>query len=259
MKERICIIGIDRPEYEQIRQRVFGPIVWHPVLPKMVLKEGQLLVERSTGIGMLPVDKVIFHGIFEDDHDFIAGLAMWGGPCFPNAFAMMNCRLKLPCLVRAIQYSKFGKPWKGYASPGATIESADELVAKWGNWHCGENKERFSGYYENSNSAIIEPFYEGTAMRLIIIGDQYWQIKMEGKGWLKSIHPDEAHFVPIDEALLEDTRNIKKAFNLEIIANDYIVAPDGQRFLLEVNHIPNLTRFPELWEAYLEVVVGWLS
>ena len=63
----------------------------------------------------------------------------------------------------------------------------------------------------------------------------------------------------LDPELLADTRAIGQAFGLEIVANDYIVTPDGARHLLEVNHIPNVTRFPEIWEAYRDYVVEWLA
>ena len=38
---------------------------------------------------------------------------------------------------------------------------------------------------------------------------------------------------------------------------DYIIAPDGSRHLLEVNHVPNVTVFPAVREAYLDLVVAW--
>ena len=36
-----------------------------------------------------------------------------------------------------------------------------------------------------------------------------------------------------------------------------IVADDGSKHLLEVNHIPNVTRFPEIWQAYRDYAVTW--
>lgn len=54
-------------------------------------------------------------------------------------------------------------------------------------------------------------------------------------------------------------QTIRCAFGLEIIANDYIVLPDGSKHLLEVNHIPNATRFPDMWEAYRDFVIEWVS
>ena len=61
---------------------------------------------------------------------------------------------------------------------------------------------------------------------------------------------------PVDEELLEDTRRIKQGLGLEVLGNDYIVTPHGKH-LLEVNHIPNVTRFPEIWAAYRDYVVTW--
>lgn len=65
--------------------------------------------------------------------------------------------------------------------------------------------------------------------------------------------------MPLDPELAEDTAHLQRAFGLEIIANDYIVAADGQKFLLEVNHIPNVTLFPTLWQAYRDFVRQWLT
>ena len=63
----------------------------------------------------------------------------------------------------------------------------------------------------------------------------------------------------IDPLLLEDTWRIGAGFGLEIVANDYIVTPDNTRHLLEVNHIPNVTRFPGIQSAYRDYVIDWLN
>ncbi|MDQ7033916.1 MAG: hypothetical protein Q9P01_03500 [Anaerolineae bacterium] len=91
------------------------------------------------------------------------------------------------------------------------------------------------------------------------MGEQEWQIRFEGDDWRKSIHHTTAEIMTMDTALLEDTRRIATGFGLQIVANDYIVSPDGSRHLLEANHIPNVTRFPELRAAYLDYVVEWLN
>ncbi|MCA9178945.1 MAG: hypothetical protein KDB14_30990, partial [Planctomycetales bacterium] len=93
---------------------------------------------------------------------------------------------------------------------------------------------------------------------VVVIGDQFWQIKLEGDGWLKSLHHPAACFVEPDPQLVADTQRVARGFGLEIAANDYVVAPDGQPHLLEVNHIPNVTRFPEIWDAYSDYVIEWL-
>jgi glutathione synthase/RimK-type ligase-like ATP-grasp enzyme len=63
----------------------------------------------------------------------------------------------------------------------------------------------------------------------------------------------------IDPELLEDTQNVAKAFGLELIANDYIVNENETKHLLEVNHIPNVSRFPEIWAAYLDYATAWVN
>ncbi len=54
---------------------------------------------------------------------------------------------------------------------------------------------------------------------------------------LKSIHDPKADFMPMDNELLDDTQNIRKALQLEIIAVDYIVTEEGSKHLLEVNQV----------------------
>jgi hypothetical protein len=257
MTDRICIVGLDAAEHQEIQRRLGVPVVAHEVVPRMCVRDGQLLVAARNRAAMLPVSKVVFHGIFEDDLDFISGLALWGGPCLPNAAAMMDARLKFPCLVRALRHTRFGAPLRDYAGPGAELRYEDERVAKWGNWHCGENKERFSGDWTAQEASVVEPFLAGQSVRVVLIGQRAWQIRLEGQSWLKSIHDDRAAFMELDPELLEDTRAIGRGFGLELLANDYIVTERGTRHLLEVNHIPNVTRFPEIWEAYRDFVVEW--
>jgi hypothetical protein len=61
-----------------------------------------------------------------------------------------------------------------------------------------------------------------------------------------------------DPELVADAQAVRAGLGLDILANDYIVGPAGKH-LLEVNHIPSVTCFPELWEAYAEVVVRWAN
>ena len=259
MPEQVCLVGLEEFQTAEIRQHVKLPYIIHDVVPRIVVKDCQLLVQHPNRASLVPVSKVVLHGIFDDDMDFITGLAVWGGPCLPNALAMMDCRLKLPCLARALRHTRFGSPARGYAAPGTTVETDKEYVAKWDNWHCGENKVRFHDSWTSEQPSIIEPFFAGQAVRIVIVGNRFWQIRLEGRDWLKSIHDPQAHFMDIDPELLADTQAVRAAFGLEIIANDYIVADDGSKHLLEVNHIPNVTRFPEVWEAYRDYVVGWLT
>ena len=256
--DSLLIVGLDEPETAEIRRRVAGPVLAFEMPPRIRVDRGRLLVEHPHLINTLvPVGRVVFHGIFEDDFDLITALALWGGPCLPGARGMMDCRLRLPCLVRSLGVTRFGSDPRGYADRGATVTAESDLVAKWGNWHCGENKARVAEAWTATEPTLLEDFHVGEAVRVVLIGEHAWQIRMAGDGWLKSIHHPDARFMPIDPELLDDTRRLGAHFGLEVVAVDYIVGVDGSRHLLEVNHIPNVTDYPELRAAYMDLVGRW--
>src|SRR3954451_7669590 len=142
--DRLLIVGLDEPEVVALRERLSGPIVQAEMLPRIQLRRGRLFVESPDADGrFLAVHRVVFHGIFEDDLPFLTALALWGGPCLPCGRGMMDCRQRLPCLVRALAVTRFGVLPRGYADRGTTYPGGADTVAKWGEWHCGENKARF--------------------------------------------------------------------------------------------------------------------
>jgi hypothetical protein len=131
MSERVLLIGFDEQEAATLAERIPFECVGHEMLPRIVVQDGKLLAESADGFHFRRVSQMVFHGIFEHDLEFLAGLALWGGPCFPNPVAMMDCRLRLPCLVRALKFTRFGGQ-RGYASPEADYQSEGESVARWG-------------------------------------------------------------------------------------------------------------------------------
>lgn len=257
MGERVLLVGFDAAEAAELTARLAVDCVCHENLPRVVVEGGRLFVASPHRAEYLRVSRVVFHGIFEHDLEFLAGLALWGGPCFPNPAAMMDCRLRLPCLVRALRHTRFGGPPRGFASRGGEFAAEAESVAKWGNWHCGENKERFTGAWTATEPTLFEPFVSGEAVRVVIVGEPR-QIRLTGPGWLKSVHGVGASFMPANPELVADTQVVRRGLGLDVIANDYIVSADGP-YLLEVNHIPSVTCFPELWREYLDVVEAWVS
>jgi hypothetical protein len=258
--DRLLLVGLEPPEIADLRPRLNVPFVSSVVLPRIKVDRGVLKVERPNAIGhFLPVTRVVFHGIFEDDFDFLTALALWGGPCLPDAAGMMDLRLRLPGLVRALRVSRFNTMPRSFAGPGVPFDAAGETVAKWGNWHCGENKERFAGRWEATEATVFEDFVTGDAVRVVLVGQQAWQIRLAGEGWKKSIHPDDAAYMPLDPDLLDDARRLQAHFRLDVVGIDYMVGADGTQHLLEVNHIPNVTRFAEVRAGYLELVAAWVE
>lgn len=256
---RLLVVGLDEPEIVDLKRRLGGPAICHSLLPEIRIEDGRLLVERASGPGMLPVDRVVFHGIFADDYDFLTALALWGGPCLPSARGLLDCRERLPCLARALPITRFGQMPRGWARAGQTVAREAETVAKWGNWHCGENKAKFTGSFTAEAPTILEPFIVGEAVRIALVGERAWQIRLAGDSWLKSIHSPGAAFMPIDEALLADARALSAGLGLELVGIDYMVGADGSRHLLEVNHAANVTVFPEIREAFLDFAAAWAS
>ena len=96
-------------------------------------------------------------------------------------------------------------------------------------------------------------------MRVLLIGDRCRQIRLAGGDWSKSIHHPDAALMGADPRLVADARRVAAGFGLSILANDYVLSPDGTPHLLEVNHVPNVTRFGEVWEAYRAFAVDWLA
>lgn len=96
----------------------------------------------------------------------------------------------------------------------------------------------------------------------MLIGEQWWQISLSGEDWKKSIHADDAQVLEPAEAdveLVDDARRLQQHFALETAGVDYMIARDGSRHLMEVNHIPNVDRFGVVREAYLAYAAAWLA
>jgi hypothetical protein len=261
-KKRILFIGLEEADVQAIKAQLGFEylVVNYYMLPRVKLQEGLLLVESPTTEGKyLPVDKVIFHGIFENDFDFITLLALWNGPCLPNAHAMMDLRSRIPGLVRTLQTTRFGALTRSMVLGAANWESDRMVVAKWGVWHCGDDKHKFEGGWMTPETALIEDFIAGEAVRIMMVSDRYWQLKLTGDGWLKSIHHADAAEMTPDPELVEDTRNIARHFNMQMVGVDYMIAATGEKYLLEVNHIPNVTVFPFVNEAFRVFATAWIK
>ncbi|HEX4607478.1 MAG TPA: hypothetical protein VH092_04660 [Urbifossiella sp.] len=254
----VALIGLDPPESDDIRRRVAARLLAYPMLPRVQLRAGELFLGRA-GVWDGPVGKVVYHGIFETDLPALAALALWGGPCLPSAHGLLDCRPRIPNLARCRRVSRFAGLPRGYTDPDTAFTPAGPSVAKWGEWHCGEGKERFDGEWVGTEPTLIEPFLEGEAVRVTVIGDRLWQVRMAGDGWKKSIHGTGAEIMPLDAELAADLRRLRDHFDLAVCAAEYIVTADGQRHLLELNHVPNVTSFPVIREEYLAFVANWIA
>lgn len=259
-KERLLIVGLEEREVNNIRNHINCLLITCDFLPDIKLIEGDLYVESSFNPNKyLKVDRVIYHGIFENDYDFITLLALWGGKCLPNPVAMMDLRLRHSGLVRSLRATRFGNLKRGMSIKSENWQVQKATVAKWGNWHCGENKELFDSNFDTLEATLFEPFIVGEAVRIMLVGKEAWQIKLDGDDWRKSLHHELSGQMPIDAELLDDAINIANHFGLEIVGIDYMISLDKNKYLLEVNHIPNITVFPFITEAFIKYALEWVS
>lgn len=255
----IALIGLERAEVNELKSRVSRQVVAFEMLPQIQLRAGELFVAHiGTWDWVGPVGKVIFHGIFEDDLPSITALALWGGPCLPSGRGLLDTRPRIANLARVRGVSRFAALPRGFAH-GTTFWSDTPTVAKWGEWHCGEGKDVFTGERANPDPTLFEPFVEGEAVRVTVIGEALFQLRLGGDDWKKSIHHPTAGPMPLDPELADDVRRMRDHFDLAVCAADYIVTADGTRHLLELNHVPNVTEFPHIRTAYLDYTTAWVE
>jgi len=258
--ELVGLIGLEREEVQELTSRVACALVTFEMMPKVQLRDQQLYLARfGTWDWSGPISKVVFHGIFENDLPGIAALALWGGPCLPSASGLLDCRPRIANLARVRKVSRFAALPRSYTDAGTTFRTETASVAKWGEWHCGEGKERFASEWAAQEPALIEPFLAGEAVRVTAIGDRLFQLRLGGDDWKKSIHHATAAVRPLDDALAADVRAMRDHFGLAVCAADYIVSPDGTPHLLELNHVPNVTQFSEVRGAYLAFAANWIN
>ena len=154
----LLTIGLERAEVKELRSRVELPLIAHEMLPKVQIRNGNLFALHPDREQFVPVSKVIFHGIFEDDLPMLAALALWGGPCLPGAHGMLDCRPRIANLARVRRVSRFAAMPRGYADANTTFPVSTGMVAKWGEWHCGDDKERVTTDHRVNEPTLFEPF-----------------------------------------------------------------------------------------------------
>ena len=60
--DRLLIVGLDEPEYLELKERITCPTAFFELLPRIRIDRGRLLVERPNAFEVfVPVSRVIFH------------------------------------------------------------------------------------------------------------------------------------------------------------------------------------------------------
>src|SRR3954470_9446842 len=107
--EPLLLVGLDEPEISELRRRLGRPVLAFETPPRIRVDRGRLLVEHPHIMNhFFPAGRVAYHDIFEDDFDCLTAWALWAATCLLSASGMMDLRLRLPGLVRALAVSRFG-------------------------------------------------------------------------------------------------------------------------------------------------------
>ncbi len=88
-----------------------------------------------------------------------------------------------------------------------------------------------------------EPFFKGSSVRILIIDEFYFGIKIDNKeSWIANSPGAETFIFEVDKKsdIAIHARNVANYFGLEFAGVDYIVSDDGKHHFLEINQFPGL-------------------
>ena len=261
----VALIGLEREEITELKSRCDARFIGFEMMPKVQLRDHQLYLAqtvRHVGLERIgreghlprhlrgrlawPRGTRSLGRAMSTEHDCHARLppaCHWPRPRAPGIAVLC------PCPVRT--------PTSGRPSTPKTPS-----VAKWGLLgNRGEGKERFAEEWQKKESTLIEPFLAGDAVRVTAIGDTLFQLRLGGDDWKKSIHHAQRRISCRSthrsrRMVRPDARSTSTS---PCARRDYILAPDGTPHLLELNHVPNVTQFPEIRAAYLDLAARWIN
>jgi hypothetical protein len=199
---------------------------------------------------------VVFYGYFDDAGAARRGLALGSTPTFPDVGKTLPLDERAVALMLALR-AEGRLPARGFVPRGVSVTVDREHVIKWGNRHCGEDKERVLGLVQVANDAVIEPFVTGRSVRILVVGERAWQLEYESADWRKNV----GSTVTIVEAapdLVARARQTTTRLGLDVAGVDYIVS-EGEATLLEVNAYPGLDDVPGAAEELLSMAQTWWS
>jgi glutathione synthase/RimK-type ligase-like ATP-grasp enzyme len=147
---------------------------------------------------------------------------------------------------------------RGYAPAGQELRFEGERVFKWSNRHCGDDKARQADSFTPQQPTLVEPFFEGTSERILIVGDDVWHLTYESEDWRKNVAARVRVLETPNQALVERARHTARTLGLRVVGVDYLVTSDGA-ILLEINAYPGLSDVPGAEDAFVADVARWWS
>jgi hypothetical protein len=253
----LVTIGLDSELVQRVRQVFDARVVAYPAVPRLYSLDGQVRVESASVAGRwLEPAGVIFYGYFEDAGPARRALALASTPTFPDVRSTLPLDERAMALALSLR-AEGGRQRRGFVPRGLSVRVDREHVVKWGNRHCGEDKERVTGVVELAHDAVIEPFVEGRSVRVLLVGERAWQLEYASDDWRKNVRATVS-VVEADAELVARARQTTTRLGLALAGVDYIVNEEGAT-LLEVNAYPGLEDVPAAVDAFVEMAGAWWS
>lgn len=165
-------------------------------------------------------------------------------PCWPNPNALLNMLDRHKVLAECIKL--------GFVNHHViqTNNLSGKLlnypfVLKMGNSHRGIGKYLIKSKddlpKDNSEIVTIEPFFRGASVRILIIDEYAFGIRITNtNSWIANSSGAETETFTPNDAIIRHARAVAKVFNLDFAGVDYIVEDDDNFHFLEINQYPGL-------------------
>ena len=217
---------------------------WAPVLSAITfdVSAGRLHRRRSA------TDD--FHGVvyFADVRDKdveqhnLRVLAENNIPCWPDPAALQAASQRHAALGRCVAAGLVEHP---VVQSRFTREPLLPFpyVLKIGEEHRGEGKHLIRSARDIppwDGIATAEPFFEGESVRVLVLGDRAFGVRIQNEGtWIKNAPGASFEAWAPDEAIVTQARRAARLFGLAVAGIDYVIDRDGPHFI-ELNPFPRV-------------------
>lgn len=168
-------------------------------------------------------------------------------PCWPAPAALLAASGRHAALARCVAAGLVDHP---VVQARFTREPPLPFpyVLKIGEEHRGEGKHLIRSEADIprwDGIATMEPFFEGESVRVLLLGDRAFGVRIRNEGtWIKNAPGAAIEPWTPGEAIVEHARRAARLFGLEIAGVDYVIDAGGFHFI-ELNPFPRVGLSPE--------------
>lgn len=253
-------IGLPEEWVAEIKERAGVRYIAHSeVVPNSVAVDGYVLLGSQQTIGRwLRPNIVLWYGYFPASRFARTAIAISNTPSFPDIRKTLPWDDKTMAVIMAQDADE--PVDRGLAQGPMQGPWSANTVLKWGDSHCGENKQLMPTGKEQlderaGNSDILsEPFIEGESHRILIVGYHMSQLVYESNDWRKNVNSTITLLSTVDPDLVERTLTIVRRYGLTVAGLDFVLG-EGRPTLLELNAYPSLDEDPVARETFIKMAV----